>query len=197
MAMHLIYPAKPAPVLPKLSYLHPSYEVSCREEMLPVVEKNGLVIGQASRSYVHGGSFLLHPVVHLHIMNREGALYLQKRSHTKDLLPGYWDTAVGGHVNYGERIIEALFRESGEELRFHDYNPVFVKTYIYSNRNEKELVNVFACVGNFEPMPDMQEVEEGRYWSFQEIQEYFGKSVFTPNFEGEFVQIKKTLEALL
>ena len=195
--MQLIYPAEPAPVLPKLSYLHPSSEAPCGEEMLPVVEKNSLVIGQASRTYVHGGSCLLHPVVHLHIMNREGKLYLQKRSHKKDLLPGYWDTAVGGHVNYGEQIIEALFRESGEELHFYDYNPVFLKTYVYSNRDEKELVNVFACVGNFDLRPDMEEVEEGRYWSFQEIQEYFGKFVFTPNFEGEFIQIKKALEALL
>lgn len=195
--MRLIYPSLPAPVLPKRSYLHPSYEVPCGEEMLPVVEPNGIVIGQASRTYVHGGSGLLHPVVHLHIINREGKLYLQKRSMNKDLLPGYWDTAVGGHVNYGEQILEALFRESGEELRFYDYNPVFLKTYVYENSAEKELVNIFACVGNFEPEPDESEVEEGRYWSFKEINEYFGKSVFTPNFEREFVQIKKSLDALL
>ena len=26
----------------------------------------------------------------------------------KDLFPGYWDTAVGGHVSYGEKIEEAI-----------------------------------------------------------------------------------------
>jgi isopentenyldiphosphate isomerase len=31
-------------------------------------------------------------------------LYLQKRSETKDIQPGKWDTAVGGHVDYGETI---------------------------------------------------------------------------------------------
>ena len=58
-------------------------------------------------------------------------------------------------------------------------------------------MNVYACVGNFTPVPNQEEVEDGRYWSFDEIDEYLGKSVLTPNFEGEFVRIRKSLEALL
>lgn len=195
--MILVYPSFPAPVLPKRSYLHPAFEIPAGTEMLPIVEPNGIVIGQSPRSYVHGGSLLLHPVVHLHIINRDGSLYLQKRSMNKDLLPGYWDTAVGGHVAYGEQIVEALYRESGEELHFYDYNPIFLRSYIYESKKEKELVNVYACVGNFTPVPNQEEVEDGRYWSFDEIDEYLGKSVLTPNFEGEFVRIRKSLEALL
>ena len=95
----------------------PSDTISVSREMVPVIDPSGQVIGQAARQYVHGGSKLLHPVVHLHILNRFGELYLQKRSMSKDLLPGYWDTAVGGHVDYGESIGEALFREVSEELR--------------------------------------------------------------------------------
>lgn len=195
--MFLIYPSIPAPVLPGKSYLNPAFDVPSGVEMLPVVEPNGIVIGQSSRIYIHSGSGLLHPVVHLHIINRNGELYLQKRSMKKDLLPGYWDTAVGGHVNYGEQILEALFRESGEELNLYDYNPVFLKAYLYENKAEKELVNIYACVGNFSPKPDLEEVEDGRYWSFNDIGENLGKSVFTPNFEIEFARIRKSLEALL
>lgn len=40
---------------------------------------------------------LLHPVVH-HLFNFRGELYLQKRPEWKDIQPGRWDTAVGGHV---------------------------------------------------------------------------------------------------
>ena len=98
--------------------------------MLPIVEPSGNVIGQSTREYCHGGSKLLHPVVHLHIINRFGELYLQKRSMNKDLLPGMWDTAVGGHVGYGESIHEALFREAGEELGFTRFNPVFINSRI-------------------------------------------------------------------
>lgn len=150
-----------------------------------------------TREYAHGGAKPLHPVVHLHILNRNDELYLQKRSAKKKLLPGRWDTAVGGHIDYGEQVLEALFRESSEELNFTEYNPIFIKSYVFESQQEREVVNVFACVGNFTPHPDLDEVSEGRYWTMEEIEENFGKSVFTPNFEGEFRQIRTTLEALL
>jgi len=193
----LIYPPFPAPVMPLPTAEMPSDQISVSAEMVPIVEPSGEVVGQAARQYVHGGSKLLHPVVHLHILNRFGDLYLQKRSMSKDLLPGYWDTAVGGHVDYGESIAEALFREVSEELRIYDFNPIAVTSYVWESDREKELVNVFACIGDFKPDPDGDEVEEGRYWSFKEIEESLGKSVLTPNFEGEFARIRKDLEALL
>lgn len=194
----LIYPPYPAPVLPgpKASDVSASRRI-VREEMLPVLEESGLVCGQASRAYCHGGSKLLHPVVHLHILNRMDKLYLQKRSMKKDLLPGYWDTAVGGHISYGEGILEALYREASEELKFYDFNPVKICDYIFESEAEREMVFVFAAVGDFRPEPDHDEVDEGRYWSMDEIEESLGKSVLTPNFEGEFARIRHSLEALL
>lgn len=166
-------------------------------EMLPIVNEHGIVIGQASRQYCHSGAKPLHPVVHLHILNRNGELYIQKRSMSKDLLPGRWDTAVGGHVGYGESTIEALIREAGEELGFFDFNPTGLFTYIFESDIEREMVNVFAAVGNFELHPDNDEVDEGRYWSFAEIDRNLSKSIFTPNFEKEFQMVREPLEALL
>lgn len=165
--------------------------------MLPVIRENGIVYAQASRRYCHGGSFLLHPVVHLHIINRNAELYLQKRSMKKDLLPGRWDTAVGGHVDYGETLEEALYREASEELGFRDFNPIFLKSYIWESAREKELVSVFATVGNFTLKPDNDEVTEGRYWNMSEIESNLARGLFTPNFEQEFKSIKDTLLALL
>lgn len=193
----LIYPASSAVVLPLPSADNPGDFAIPGGEMVPVVEENGLVIGQAARKSVHGGSKLLHPVVHLHIINREGCLYIQKRSMKKDLLPGRWDTAVGGHVDYGESLEEALYREASEELGFRDFNPVYLKSYVWESAREKELVNVYATVGNFVLKPDNDEVTEGRYWSMREIEANLGMGRFTPNFEHEFKSIKDTLLALL
>ncbi|MBR4755842.1 MAG: NUDIX domain-containing protein [Bacteroidales bacterium] len=165
--------------------------------MLPVVEENGLVVGQASREDVHGHRKLLHPVVHLHIVNRRGELFLQKRSMNKDLLPGKWDTSVGGHVDYGEILEAALFREASEELGFSGFNPVYLKSYVWESKDEKELVNVFATVGNFILEPANDEVSEGRYWTMEEIEASIGKGIFTPNFEHEFASTKDALLALL
>ena len=73
-------------------------------------------MGSATRGECHGGGMLLHPVVHLHLFNSRGELYLQRRPVWKDIQPGRWDTAVGGHVDYGETVDDALRREVREEL---------------------------------------------------------------------------------
>jgi len=194
---NLVYPSYPAVVLPLPTSNNPSIKKAIGGEMIPVVDPSGLVIGQSTRKYLHSGSKLLHPVVHLHIINHYDQIYLQKRSLSKDLLPGYWDTAVGGHVDYGEYLEEALYREAEEELGLYDFNPIYIQSYIYESDIEKELVNVFAVVGDYHLTPDNEEVSEGKWWEIGEIEENIGKSVLTPNFEQEFMKIKNQLKALL
>ena len=116
---------------------------------------------------------------------------------TKDIQPGKWDTAVGGHVSYGESIIEAVYREAFEELRFMEFNPIHLETYEFESAVEREMVSVFAAVGSFELTPDPDEVEEGRWWPVEEIDANIGKNIFTPNFESEFQMIRHKLLALL
>ena len=81
------------------------------QELLPLVDEEGRVIGSATRGQCHDGSKLLHPVVHLHVFDSAGRLYLQQRPLWKDIQPGKWDTAVGGHVDFGEEIGRASCRE--------------------------------------------------------------------------------------
>ena len=66
----LIYPYDPAPFLPLPTAEHPGGMNYAGGEMVPIVEPSGLVIGQTARSLAHGGTGLLHPVVHLHVINR-------------------------------------------------------------------------------------------------------------------------------
>ena len=192
----LLYPAKPAPVVPAPRSYMVDENLVGKEEMLPVVEPSGVVTGQMARSYAHKGTFLLHPVVHLHIIGRQGRIYLQKRSASKELFPGRWDTAVGGHIGYGESISEALAREAQEELNYTDFNPVFIDSYEYQSPTEKELICVFACVGKFDIAPHNFEVDAGRYFSQEEIRKS-DKSIFTPNFLSEYERFKEAFEALL
>ncbi len=197
----LVYPEDIAPVVPAPDSASAGDRLAGKvlpaAEWFPVIEDTGLVTGRATRAYCHSGAKVLHPVVHLHIIDRAGRLYLQKRSMKKDIQPGKWDTAVGGHVDYGESIVEALYREAEEELGMTMFNPVRIVSYVFESDREREMVNVFAAVGNFSPVPDKDEIDEGRFWEMQDIEESLGKSVFTPNFEGEFVKIKDRLTALL
>lgn len=192
----LVYPYDLAPVLPAPT-VDSLPQVSQVVEYFPIVESNGLVIGRSTREYCHGGSKPLHPVIHIHIIDRFCRIYLQKRAMNKDIQPGKWDTAVGGHVSYGESIVEAVYREAYEELRFHEFNPIHLETYEFESPVEREMVSVFAAVGTYDLRPDPEEVAEGRWWPVEDIDANMGKGVFTPNFESEFKMIRKSLLALL
>ncbi|MDD3078914.1 MAG: NUDIX domain-containing protein [Paludibacter sp.] len=157
-----------------------------KEEFFPLVDERGNVTGKASRTECHSGSFLLHPVVHLHVINSKGELYLQKRSENKDIQPGKWDTSVGGHVDYGEEVETALYREVSEELGITDFNPVFMISYKFRSDLESELVNSFYTIYDGVISPDPIEISEGRFWTVDEIKSFLRKNVFTPNFENEF-----------
>lgn len=194
--MELIYPYDIAPQIP-LPTASTSLRRTAASEWFPIVETTGMVVGRSSREYCHGGAKPLHPVVHLHVIDRFSRVYLQKRSMKKDIQPGKWDTAVGGHVSYGETILEALYRETSEELGLLAFNPIALTTYEFESDVERELVSVFAAVGSFELHPDLDEVDEGRWWSVSEIDDNMGKGLFTPNFESEFAQIRSSLLSLL
>ena len=160
-----------------------------KEEWFPLVNEMGETIGKATRKECHSGSKQLHPVIHLHIFNDAGELYLQKRSMTKDIQPGKWDTAVGGHIDYGETVEEALRREVREELGITAFTPQFITRYGFESAIEKELVNTFRTIYNGEIKPDTEELDGGRFWSLEEIKSNLGQNVFTPNFEQEFKRL--------
>lgn len=157
-----------------------------QQELFPVVDEQGNVIGSIDRGHAHDGSKILHPVVHLHVFNSKGELYLQKRPQWKDIQPGKWDTATGGHVDLGENVEQALKREVREELGITDFQPESLGHYIFEGPRERELVYVHRTVYDGIVSPSKEELDGGRFWSQEEIKENIGKGVFTPNFESEY-----------
>ncbi len=157
------------------------------DELFPIVDEDGNEIARAFRSLCHDGrSKLLHPVVHMHLFNSKGELFLQKRAMTKDLLPGYWDTSVGGHMSPGETPEEALKRETLEELGLQNFTYKFIIKYIWESPREKELVYSFKGSSDDAPVINKDEIDDGRFWSVEEIRKNLDKNIFTPNFEHEF-----------
>lgn len=156
------------------------------ESLLPLVDEEGNILGSLTRSEAHSGTKQLHPVVHLHVFNSQGQLYLQKRPEWKDIQPGKWDTAVGGHVDLGESVEQALRREVAEEIGITDYEPERIAQYVFESAHERELVFVHKTTYDGAISPNKDELADGRFWSKEEIAASMDKGIFTPNFENEY-----------
>jgi len=156
------------------------------QDRLKLVDEDGRSVGEAPRGICHGNPSLTHQVVHVLVLNSESRIYLQKRSKSKDIQPGKWDTSVGGHVLPGEAPSLAAEREMAEELGIRREPIEFLHSYIMHGVVEREQVTTYMCVYNGEIRPDPEEIEKGRFWSIGEIEENLRRGVFTPNFEEEF-----------
>lgn len=156
------------------------------EEWVPLVDEQGKVTGQAPRSQVHNGSKLLHPVVHLHVLNNKGSILIQKRPADKLIQPGKWDTAVGGHISTGESLEQALKKEAFEEIGLKDFTVKLQKVYKWESEVEAELIYLFTTYDYKGFGIQSDEVEELRFWTKNQVVKNLGKNVFTPNFEVEF-----------
>ena len=160
-----------------------------QEEQLPLVDESGKVVGKAPRSVCHNGQKLLHPVVHLHVLNKNNAVYLQKRPMNKLIQPGKWDTSVGGHISFGEDVETALQREAWEEIGLKNFSARFIREYIWESPVEKELVYVFMTQDYQGIQLHSEEVAEGKFWTSRQIEKNIGNNVFTPNFEYEYKMV--------
>lgn len=87
-------------------------------EVFDVVNERNEVTGQLTRGEVHARG-LLHRAVHIFVINKRGHIYLQQRSHLKDVSPLKWDSSAAGHLDAGEGYASAAVRELGEEIGIH------------------------------------------------------------------------------
>ena len=99
-------------------------------EFLPIVNERGNIVGRALYVELHQGNKMLHPVVHLHVVNGKG-----------DTTRLYW-----WHVAFGETPEKTLKRKMAETLGLSRVNPKLKRQYIRETKTEKELVYVFTVV---------------------------------------------------
>jgi isopentenyldiphosphate isomerase len=140
------------------------------DEIFEIVDDSNAVIGTALRSECHGNPQLIHRTSHVVVFHPDGRLLLQKRALDKDIQPGKWDTAVGGHLAPGEDFEEAARREMHEELGLpQDLELKHLFDTRIRNEIESENTRVFSVVhaGPFDFQ--REEIDEVRFWSDTEL----------------------------
>lgn len=86
------------------------------EELIDVLDEDGIFTGVVSpRSEVHKKG-LWHRAIIVAIVNKDNQILLQQRSNTKEKNPGMWDISVAGHISAGQDSLSAAAREINEEV---------------------------------------------------------------------------------
>lgn len=160
-------------------------DVEAEEELLEEIDASGRVLGLRPRREFHGNPELRHRAVHVVVWNRNGALFLQKRSLRKRIQPGKWDTSVGGHVDPGESYEQAAVREVEEELGIIGVELEHLHDYVWQTEVETEHVRTFEATheGPFRLHPE--EIDDGRFFSAAELRTGADSGTFTPNLVHE------------
>src|SRR5262245_39455024 len=89
--------------------------MSSADEIVTIVDDHNEVVGSATRREVRAGR-LPHRSTYILVFNSSGDLFVQKRTLTKDIYPGYYDPVAGGVVLAGESYEAGAVRELEEEL---------------------------------------------------------------------------------
>ena len=171
------------------------------EEYFDLIEdQSSKIIGKALRSQCHGNPVLLHRSIRVVIFHPDGKrILLQKRALTKDVFPGRWDMAVGGHVDSSEDLLCAARREMNEELGLPCDLPL-KEAYTIKVRNQFESENVQAysavCEGPFQIRED--ELSEVRFFTFDELRsaKECTPEIFTPLLVRELEKILPSGESI-
>ncbi len=148
------------------------------KEIIDELNEKGEVIGVIDKDVAHREG-RLHRSIHLWLINDEGEILLQRRCADKKLYPNTWDISVGGHVSAKESSIDALFRETKEELGVDlelenvEFFGTIHERLRYDDIDSNELVDVFIARQNIKKEDIIIQKEEVSDISFVSIEEMF------------------------
>jgi 8-oxo-dGTP pyrophosphatase MutT (NUDIX family) len=154
--------------------------MSPAEEPVLIVDRDNREIGVAPRREMRAQG-LIHRSTYILVLNSRGDLYVQKRTLTKDVYPGYYDLATGGVVQAGETYEQSAERELAEELGIRNVplSPLF--DFYFEENQCRVWGRAFSCVYDGELTLQPEEVESGEFLSPQEILRRAESQPYTPD----------------
>lgn len=150
------------------------------EELVAIVDRDNHPIGAVSRRIMRQQR-LIHRASYVLVFNRRGELFLQKRTLTKDVYPGYWDVAAGGVVQADESYRESAIRELREELGVSDakLQPLFDQ--YFEDKDNRVWGRIFSCTHEGPFTLQAEEIVCGRFMPLAAIEVLHQSEPVTPD----------------
>lgn len=156
-----------------------------------IVDENDKPSGLEEKWKCHAGNGILHRAFSVFIFNQKGELLIQQRSKEKLLWPLYWSNTCCSHPMEDETYEQAGHRRLRVEMGFTcdlKYVGIFRYQASYQDKgSENELCAVLAGQYDGEVRPDLQEVTDWKWMTFQDLKEDIAadSDQYTPWFKME------------
>ncbi len=149
-----------------------------RSEMLDVVDDDDRPQFRAARDRVLR-EYHIHRAVMFFVFDGDGRVFVNQRSASKELYPGYWSIAFGGHVLAGESYDNAAEREIREETGLTS-KPSLITSFKKRTADERENVKVYEVVADRDLDLFAEEIEQGQFATLAELSQMRGRFDFLP-----------------
>lgn len=150
-----------------------------REQVI-IVDENNNEVDQVSRATMRVGN-LIHRATYILVFNSRGELFVQKRTTTKDIYPGYYEIAAGGVVLAGESYELSAKRELKEELGVDSDNLTHLFDNFHDDGNNRVWGRVFSCTYDGPMQLQEEEVESGNFMKTEDILSMIQSQPFCPD----------------
>jgi 8-oxo-dGTP pyrophosphatase MutT (NUDIX family) len=154
-------------------------DASPQEEVTIVDEKN-TVLGSALRADMRRDG-LIHRASYILVFNSQRQLFVQERTLTKDIFPGYLDLCAGGVVCSGESYEESALRELDEELGVRGVGIEFLFDFYGEYLGQRVWGRAFFCSAEGPFVLQPEEVSSGSFHSIDAVMRIIGEKPCTPD----------------
>lgn len=149
-------------------------------ETVQIVNEDNTEIAAVSR-WIMREQQLIHRASYILVFNKSGDLFVQKRTMTKDVYPGYYDVAAGGVVLAGESYEESAERELAEELGIEEVKLTYCFDNYFEDTTNKVWGRVFRCRHEGPFTLQKEEIESGGFMNVAQILGAADSQLFTPD----------------
>lgn len=153
---------------------------SPHDEMVAIVDEDNRVVGAVRRADMRLIG-LMHRATYVFVFDSTDRLYIQHRTMTKDVYPGYWDLCAGGVVLDGETYDESAERELAEELGVRGVPLAPWFHFLFEDGNSKVWGAAYSCVYDGPIVPQPEEVQAVECIPIDDILSGVDTRQFTPD----------------
>ena len=150
------------------------------DEIVQIVDEQNQEVAQVSRRVMREGG-LVHRACYILVFNRNQEIFVQKRTMTKDIYPGYLDVATGGVVLAGESYELSAKRELAEELGVRKVALKSHFDFYHEADNNRVWGRVFSCLAEGPFVLQPEEVEDGFFLGVDAVLSLAAAEKFTPD----------------